>query len=91
MVVDAKAVFISWEIFTRAVPALSVTLSEVTGAVFSFLVAAATRRSCLHVYVLLIVMGLEYDEIGGLDSDRYVLLYVCQPPCQELYVYMMAI
>jgi hypothetical protein len=39
MVVNVKAVFISLVIFTRALPALHVTLSVGTGAFFSFLVA----------------------------------------------------
>jgi len=56
MVVDAKAEFISSVIFTRAL--LLVTLSVGTGAFFSFLVAAATRRNCLRVFLLVITSSL---------------------------------
>jgi len=61
MVVDAKAVFISSVIFTRAL--LRVTLSVGTGGFFSFLVAflvaAATRRECLRVFLLVITSSLD--------------------------------
>jgi hypothetical protein len=50
MVVHAKVVFISSVIFTRAL--LLVALSVGTGAFFSFLLAAATRRNCLGVFLL---------------------------------------
>ena len=63
MVVNAKAVFISSVIFTCALPALRVTLSVGTGACFSFLVvflvAAATQRNCLRVFLLVITMSLD--------------------------------
>jgi len=63
MVVDAKAVFISSVRFTCSLPALRVTLSVGTGAFFSclvaFLVAAATRRECLCVFLLTITSSLD--------------------------------
>jgi len=56
MVVNAKALFISSVIFTHAL--LRVTLSVGTGAFFSFLetclVAAATCRECLCVFLFVI-------------------------------------
>jgi len=33
-------------------------------------------------------MGLVYYAIRGLDSDRFVLLYDCQHPRQERYMYI---
>jgi len=57
MIVDAKAVFISSVMFTHALRC--VTLSVGTGAFISFLVAAATRCNCLHVFLLVITSSLD--------------------------------
>jgi hypothetical protein len=57
MVVDAKVVFISSVIFRGAL--LLVTLSVGTGAVFSFLLAVATRRNCHRVFLLVTTSSLD--------------------------------
>lgn len=58
MVADGKAEYISLLIFTRALPVLRVTLSVGTGAVFPFLVGAATRCSCLCVSLLVMTSSV---------------------------------
>jgi len=62
MVLDAKAVYISSVIFTRALPALCVTLSVGTGAFFyvlvALLVAAATRRNCVRLFLFVMTSSL---------------------------------
>jgi len=52
MVVNANAVFINSVMFTRALPALLVTLSVGIGAVF------ADRFNCLHILRLVITSSL---------------------------------